>query len=400
MNLQRLVTRKRINVLGLNSGTSADGLDLALIEVDRSRGRYLTRFLAGRTQTYPADLRRLVLNLADSKTASLDDLIRLDQALGQFYGRTAAAFMRRLQKQKIRIDAVASHGQTVRHLPHSEKIAGQLVCGTLQLGNLDQVAALTDLVVMGDFRQADIALGGEGAPITTAAMQRLMASPDESRLIVNIGGIANFFYFPAARSRFLPAAADCGPGNSLSDIICQKLFRVAYDRGGRLASKGQISQRLLTLLHRSPVFEQTTVSTGREQFGTDLAERIVNRGRKLKLTRTDILATTAELTAISIADHVRTYVQRDRRLHKLYLTGGGGHNKFFSRRLREHLSEIEVGSIAVLGFNPDLVEAAAFAVMGEACLRGEEMPTRFDGHDRPNRNPISGRIAQPPQEPQ
>jgi len=396
MSLLRLLKKKRMNVLGLNSGTSADGLDLAVIEIDRTRGRYRTRFLAGRTRKYPADLRRLVLNLCDSHTTSLDDLVRLDQALGLFCGRTAAAFLRSLQKQEIKIDAVASHGQTVRHLPQPRKIAGQLVRGTLQIGNQEQVAAFTDRVVVGDFRQADIALGGEGAPITTAAMQRLFATPDESRLIVNIGGIANFFYFPAARSRFLPAASDCGPGNSLSDIICQKLFRVAYDRGGRMASKGQISQRLMTLLFVGPFLDRTTVSTGREQFGVELAERIIRQGRKLKLSKTDILATTAELTAVSIADHVRIFVDRDRRLHKLYLTGGGVHNRFFMRRLRERLDKIGIVSITALGFNPDLVEASAYAVMGEACLRGEELPTRFDRTGRSNRNPILGRIVQPP----
>lgn len=398
MSLKRLLTRKRINVLGLNSGTSADGLDLAVIEVDRSRGGYRTRFLAGRTRKYPAELRRLILTLADSKAIPLDDLIRVDQALGKFIGRTAASFERSLQKQNIRIDAVGSHGQTVRHLPQPEKIAGQLVRGTLQIGNLDQIAALTGRVVIGDFRQADIALGGEGAPITTAAMQRLFGRPDESRLIVNIGGIANFFYFPSARSKLLPAAADCGPGNCLSDIVCQKLFRVAYDRGGRLATRGRISIRLLTALGRAPKLDQTTVSTGREQFGVGTAEMIIRFGRKLKLSKSDILASTAELTAVCITDSVRAFADGDNRLRKLYLTGGGVHNKFFVRRLREHLGDIGVGSITELGFNPDLVEASAFAVMGEACLRGEERPTGFDGRERSKRNPVSGRIAQPPLE--
>lgn len=399
MSLRRLLDRKRLNVLGLNSGTSADGLDLAVIEIDRRRNGYVTRLVAGSTRKYPADLRRLILNLADSKTVSLDDLIRLDQALGKFCGRTAAAFVRRLQKkqkQNMSIDAVASHGQTVRHLPLTKKIAGLTVRGTLQIGNPDQIAALTDRITVSDFRQADIALGGEGAPITTAAMQRLFATPDESRLIVNIGGMANFFYFPAARSRLGPAAADCGPGNSLSDIICQKLFRVAYDRGGRLAQRGHISQRLLSLVYRGSQFDLATISTGREMFGNSLVERIVGQGRKLNLSKNDLLATTAELTAVSIADHVRTFVERDQRLHKLYLTGGGVHNRFFRHRLQEHLGKIEVGSISELGFNPDLVEASAFAVMGEACLRGEELPTRSGGRDRPRRIPVPGRIVQPP----
>ena len=397
MILKRLQKKKRITVLGLNSGTSADGLDLAAIEIDRSRRHYRVRFLAGRTGRYPAELRRMILTLADSELVSAEDLIRVDQALGLFFGRTAAAFIRHLLKQDIRIDAVASHGQTIRHLPQLEKMAGYVVRGSLQLGNLDRISSLTDKLVIGDFRQADIALGGEGAPITVAAMERLFGVPDESRLIVNLGGIANFFFFPARRSRLAAAASDCGPGNSLSDLLSQRLFGELFDRGGARAMKGQVCQRLLSLLGREPFFDHKTASTGREAFGASLAGRIIDYGKKLRLSKADMLATTAEVTVASIADSVQTFVNRDPHLHKLYLTGGGVRNRFFRQRLQELLGGLEVDSIASLGYNPDLVEASAYAVMGEACLRSEALPTRFGRAARQKRWPVLGRIVQPPQ---
>lgn len=393
MSLKRLLNRKKLTVLGLNSGTSADGLDLAVLSVDRSRGGYRLKQLDGGTHKYPDGLRRLLFKLTDSEKPSLDDLVHLDQAVGVFFGRSAAAFVSR---KNLSVDLVASHGQTVRHLPQVLKFAGHRVRGTLQIGNLNQIAARTGVITVGDYRQADVSVGGEGAPITTAAMQRIFADQSKSRLIVNIGGVANYFYFPAVRARLSPAAADCGPGNSLVDLMSRKLFRTACDRGGRLARRGHVSPRLLTLLYRSPVFDLDTQSTGRERFGPSLAERIVKHGRKLKLSRYDLMATTAELTVAAIADHLRTFIDNDPRLDKLYLTGGGSHNRFFRRRLQERLGEFEVDTVSALGFNPDLVEAAAFAVMGEACLRGEPTAIGIDRPGLPSRGPVAGLIAQPP----
>jgi len=398
MSLLKLLSRKQLVVVGLNSGTSADGLDLAALAIDRRGGRYRITQLAGTTRRYPAELRRAVLDMADSAVTSLDQVIILDQALGQFYGRMASQFIRRMSRSRIAVDAVASHGQTVRHLPHAKSVAGFHVHGTLQLGSLEQIATHTGKIVIGNFRQADVALGNEGAPITTAAMERLFSTSNESRLIVNIGGMANFFYFPARRVTLGVAAADCGPGNSLSDLLAEKLFRLPYDRGGRLARSGTVSQRLLSLLMAEPFFRDGAVSTGREAFGSSLVEKILINARKLRLSPPDIIATAAELTPVSIADSVRLFVQRDRTLRKLYLTGGGVHNRFFARRLKELLDGVTVDSIFSLRFDPDLVEASAYAVMGEAALRGEPLPTRFGTSKRSPWRPVLGQIIQPPQE--
>ena len=396
MTLLRLLQKKRLVVLGLNSGTSADGLDLSAIRIDRTRGRIAVSCLAGSQRRYPAALREMILSLADSRTTSFDEHVCLDQALGQFYGRAAAAFIRRLEKKGVRVDAIASHGQTVRHLPSARKWAGFVVRGSLQLGSLEQIASHTSRVTIGDFRQADIALGHEGAPITTPAMERLFARSEESRLIVNLGGMSNFFYFPAKRSGLAPAAADCGPGNSLSDVLCQRLFGERFDRGGRRAGSGAVSHRLLALLQAEPFFAGRTVSTGREAFGGELIDRILKLSNKLRLAPADVLATAAELTPVAIAGSVGMFVKRDRRIGKLYLTGGGLRNRFFVRRLRELLTGLEVVSIATLGFNPDLVEASAYAVMGEATLRSEGLTTRYGRRSRQLCRPVLGRIVQPP----
>jgi anhydro-N-acetylmuramic acid kinase len=398
MILSRLLNKKRLTVLGLNSGTSADGLDLAVLRIDRSGGRLRIAQLAGTERRYPPGLRQAALSLADAPTISPEEIIRVDQALGQFYGRTAAACINRWKRQGIAVDAIASHGQTVRHLPHKSRFVGFTVNGTLQLGSPEQIATHTGLVVVADFRQADVALGNEGAPITTPAMQRLFSAPRESRLIVNIGGMSNFFFFPAPKSPLTALAADCGPGNSLCDILAERLFGVPYDRGGRLALSGQVSLRLLTLLLAEPFFQGAETSTGRETFGSALADRIIERARKLRLSKHDIMTTAAGLTVTAIADSVRPIVRRDRTVKSLFLTGGGVHNRFFARRLGGLLDGLEVVSIAKLGYDPGLVEASAYAVMGEAALRGEGLPTNNSPADARSRRPVLGRIVQPPQE--
>lgn len=395
--LKRLLNKKKLVVLGLNSGTSADALDLAALRIER-RGRKITvRFLDGAVRRYPERLRQATLEAADSSHCNPDKLVLLHNSLGAFYGREADKYIRKLGLKGISVDLVASHGQTVRHLPQKVRTAGFAVNGSLQLGSLDRIAAATGKMVVGDFRQADIALGHEGAPITVAAMSRLFAHPNESRMILNIGGMSNFFYLPTARSGFCTQAADCGPGNSLLDLLSKKLYGEKYDRHGRRALAGEISQRLLSILLAEPFFSGKARSTGREAFGDQLADRMITVGKKLKLRAEDLMATAAELTVTAIVYGIEKLLVRDHNVTKLYLTGGGLKNRFLRRRLAEVFDDLEVGSISELGVDPDLVEAAAYAVMGEACLRSESLPTVFDQSGRQKRQPVLGLIAQPPQ---
>ncbi len=394
--MRSLIDKQQLVVLGLNSGTSADGLDLAAVKIMRSESGVRTKFLAGKTKNYPAKIRELVLSTIDAPEIAVDKLIYLDNALGQFYGRAAAGFVKELKAKRITVHAVASHGQTIRHLPEKAKLAGFSVRGTLQIGSLDHMAVATGLPVIGDFRQADIAVGNEGAPITVAAMERLMSHETESRLIVNIGGMSNYFYFPANSSDYRVQAADCGPGNVLCDLLAERLFDKKYDRGGKLAKAGTVSRRLLSLLLAEPFFGNKTTSTGREVFGTEMADRMVVQGSKLKLLGNDLVATAAELTVSAIARSISRIIARDKRVRKLYLTGGGAHNTFIRERLADLLDLSEVTSVSAIGFDPDLVEASAFAVMGEGCLRSEPMRTRFDGKSSQRLMPVPGRIVQPP----
>ena len=395
MCLPRIVNRKQLTMLGLNSGTSADGLDMAVVKIRRSTRGVSVKYLTGCEKKFSCSLKELVHGMADSDVVALEDVIELDNLLGNFFGRTARSFIERLERRGTKVDMVASHGQTVRHRPKKVRRLGQWIHGTMQLGSLDRIAAATGRVTVGDFRQADIAVGNEGAPITTGAMQRLFADKQHSRLMVNIGGMANYFYFPAKDSPLKMSAADCGPGNSLCDLLSSRLFSQPHDSGGRIATSGHVNDELLALLTADSFFSDRMVSTGRERFGLAMAESIIAFGRSNRIGKADLMRTAAELTVWSIVRKLRPLARRDHTLINLYLTGGGRRNIFFVRRLRQLLPELTIRSADELGFNADFIEAAAYAVMGEACLRGEALPAKTNKQASRTR-PVLGRIAQPP----
>ena len=395
MSLAQLLARKQLVILGLNSGTSADGLDLAVLRISSQAGNAV-KFLAGRSIKYPTTLREAILNMSDAKTVELNHLIYLDNILGKFYGTAAARFLTILAQRGITVDAIASHGQTVRHLPAKTMFLGHLVHGTLQIGSPEMIATLTGKPVVGDFRQADVALGNEGAPITVAAMARMFGHPTKPRLIVNIGGMANYFYFPAGLPGSTIRAADTGPGNVISDLLCRTLYSEQCDRNGIHASRGMVSRALLRFAMSRRFSGGRTKSTGRERYGAIMADELITRGRPLRLTKDDIIATGLEITVQGLRRHLLPLLRRNSEIDKLYLTGGGLHNSFLVDRLRQALAPCKVAGIADLGFDPDLVEASAYAVMGHACLRSMSLPTRFDRQPSTGIQPVSGRIVQPP----
>ena len=395
MSLRRLLDKKSLVLLGLNSGTSADGIDLAVVRFSRRSGRIRWTFVEGTTRKYPERLRAALLETADADTIALNYFLYLDNILGDFLGRSADMFVRQMAKEGVIVNAIASHGQTVRHLPVVTAYLGKRTNATSQIGSLAHIAALTGLPTIGDFRQADIAIGGEGAPITTGAMSLLFGSTKESRLIVNIGGMSNYFYLGSAKQNEV-AAADCGPGNALCDIVSQKLYKENFDRGGRHASKGTPSERLLTILLAEPFFQRGERSTGREAFGPSLVKRMVQFAREFSLSDDDLMATAVELTTRAIAMAVWPILCKDERLTKLYLTGGGRKNTFMAARLGHHLPDVSIHSIELLGIDGDLVEAACYALLGEMALRGEGSPDGAITRSGRTAVPVRGQIVQPP----
>ncbi|MFQ5606370.1 MAG: anhydro-N-acetylmuramic acid kinase [Candidatus Zixiibacteriota bacterium] len=393
--------KKTLIVLGVNSGTSADGLDLVLLRLGaRAQGRLSLKTLGQRTVSYPSSFRTCLLELAEKQQVSLEELALTDEALGDFIGHAALRFIRRTGAP---VDLIASHGQTIRHLPQSVEHLGTKVNATLQIGAPERIAHLAQSPVVSHFRQAHTAIGGEDAPITTGAVYHALRNPRDSRLLINIGGIANLFYVPATGHSDYLTSFDVGPGNALLDLASEEMFGLPFDRNGRLAASGKISHRLLTLLSGSRFFRQSaTRSTGREQYGRESFLRIKKLAGKLKLDGHDLLATLAELTALKIAAAVRPFQNGDSAVKALYLSGGGARNRYLVRRLKDSLPGMLIASLQELGYHPDYFEATCFAILGYNCVRSHpsappETPVRRRSAKRTRSlAPILGRITQPP----
>ena len=352
---------KTLRVAGLMSGTSADGVDVAIVDIT---GRDVT-LRAFATVPYSPALRRDVLKLCDASTARVDDLCRLNFALGETF---ASALIKVAARRRIAlgtIDLIGSHGQTVCHLPKGKPPS------TLQIAEPAVIAERTDITTVADFRVADVAAGGEGAPLVPYTDYLLFRDPKRSRAVQNIGGIANVTYLPARAKVADVIAFDTGPGNMVIDHVVRLATRgkQKYDRGGRLAAAGEVNTALLKELMRHTFLSRTPPkSTGREAFGAAFSKGVYARARKRKVSPRDVVATVTAFTAQSIADAYRRFLPA--MPDEVILSGGGVHNRTLVGRLKEELPESDVRSMADFGIDPDAKEAISFAILAAETIRG------------------------------
>lgn len=338
--------------VGLISGTSVDGIDAALV-------RFAPRLEVCLTQTcaYPTALRERVLELSQSQSrVAVDDIARLDTALGIAFADAATALIERSRIPARQIAAIGSHGQTLRHNP------GDALPFTLQLGDPNQIAERCGITTVADFRRRDVAAGGQGAPLMPAFHQAMLGDANETRAVLNLGGIANLTVLPRDGSM---RGFDTGPANGLMDAWCASHLGEAFDRGGALAAQGRIDTALLGALREDPWFALAPPkSTGRDQFHLAWVSAALG-GRSVAVA--DVQATLCELTALTVADSVRAHAADIRRL---LVCGGGVHNPVLMQRLSQHLPGIVVISTASVGLDPDFVEAAGFAWLARETLAG------------------------------
>lgn len=337
--------------LGLISGTSADGIDVALVDFDHG-----ARLLHAATYPYAPELRAEALMLAQGEgTFELDQFGRLDVRIGEAFASAAMNLLRSADTRTTSVRALGSHGQTVRHRP------GGPHPFTLQLGDASVIAERTGLVTVADFRRADVAAGGQGAPLLPALHAALLAQPGEARAVLNLGGIANFTLLGVDGG---VRGFDTGPANALLDAWCQRHTGAACDTDGALAASGHVDQTLLAALLREPYFAlPAPKSTGREYFHLRwLDARLAGRA----LSVADVQATLLALTAHSIAAALQAHAPDTR---TVYACGGGVHNPVLMRALQQALP-CTLLSTAAVGVDPDFIEAMAFAWLARERLHG------------------------------
>lgn len=362
----------------MNSGTSADGLDLALIRFSTAGNNPRVSYLDGAVRPYPRKIKQVLGNAIRDGLGNLEETARLDMAYGHYLGRQAARF---ISQSRQKVDLVASHGQTVGHYPRRKNTLGIKTGATFQLGDGNVIAFETGLPVVSDFRQGDVASGGEGAPLTPFVNQMLFGAGKRSRIVVNIGGIANFSYHPASGSEDTVCGGDSGPGNTLSDTACKLLFHRKYDRNGHLAGQGRVIEEAVDVIRQAN--RNRGVSAGREQFNQYLLAKLVHVVRRNRGSDYDIVATVGDATARLIYERIKQYLADDK-LEAVYLTGGGRKNLFVVKRLQVYLNLLPVHPVESLGYDGDLLEAVSFAVLGGCFLSGRNSSlSQVTGASRP-----------------
>ncbi|MCG7559990.1 anhydro-N-acetylmuramic acid kinase [Pseudoalteromonas sp. McH1-42] len=356
-------------ILGLMSGTSLDGLDLALCEVTGSGTETQCKLLKFKTYAYDSEFKTKVRAVFAKETINLEYLTLLNPWIGQYHAKLINQTLSQWQVDRSGIDLIASHGQTIFHCPHHQHMHVDFGDGTLQLGDGDQVATHTQIITVSDFRQKHIAKGGEGAPLAQYGDYLLYQSTQVHRILLNLGGIANFTVLPRNGRVEDVQCSDIGPGNTLMDAFCQRYFDVPFDEGGRLAAKGEVCESLLDLLKTIPFFHfDTPKTTGPEVFNLTMLEEMRAECPEL-LSSCDVLATLNELTVWCVLEHIQR-LKLDGSV-QLIVSGGGAHNTFLVSKIGSGLpDDYEVSELSQDGVCVDSKEAALFAVLANECVAG------------------------------
>lgn len=340
--------------MGLMSGTSADGIDAALVQFPAEGG---CRFVDGLTGAWEPTLReRLVVLGQGGELASLDEMGDLDARIGLAFAEAAAALLAQSGVAARQVRAIGSHGQTVRHRPTASPAF------TLQLGDANRIAERTGITTVADFRRRDVAAGGQGAPLMPAFHLAMLGTADEDRAVLNLGGIANLTLIPRSGTLL---GFDTGPANALLDAWCQRHTGQAFDADGAFAASGVVDEGLLARWRADPWFQlPPPKSTGREQFHLPWAQSFLADGQR---PAADVQATLLELSVATIADALRRNQPGTRRL---LVCGGGVRNGQLLLRLGARLPGVVVESSAVHGLDPDYMEAMGFAWLAQRTLDG------------------------------
>jgi len=387
-------SEKKLNALGLMSGTSADGLDIAHIVIDPRKSETAFELENFKTYHYSSDVKCKILDVAAPNGGNIEDVCRMNIFLGHLYSRLVLDYLNETKTTSAEIDFIGSHGQTVCHLPKKITEHEIIYGSTLQIGDPSVIANQTGIITVGDFRVADVALGGEGAPLVPIFDYLLFHNPKNNRLLLNIGGIANFTFLPSTCKFSKILAFDTGPGNVLIDSVAQHFFRVPFDRDGLIARKGIVQSGFLEYLLKDEYFSRKPPkSTGREKFAGAFLQRVLDYSQKKKINPEDILSTITDLTAKTIFEAAEKFLPTNIKLDELIVSGGGTNNYFLLDRLRYYFSKTKILISDDLGLPSDAKEATCFAILAYQTLLNK--PTNLPSVTGASHQTLLGKICIP-----
>ncbi len=372
-NLQKLVAiaqKPEKIAVGLMSGTSLDGLDVALCRFTGNGVQ--TQFTLLKFITIPYDdyFKKEIQQVFARRDADLEKVCLLNAYIGNFHGELVLQALKGWNMEPQEVDFIASHGQTIYHAPKRLHKQAAYPNATLQIGDGDHIAVKTGILTISDFRQKHIAAGGEGAPLALYGDVLLGSRPGESRLLLNIGGIANLTFLPADGNYANVLCSDVGPGNTLIDAACRKYFDKPFDEDSAIAFSGKVNDDLLKTLLNHPFFDQTLPkTTGPELFNMEYVEDAQRRSNSSAISNEDLVTTLSAFTGKSIADFISVNIKADDL--KIFVSGGGAKNVYVVNYLKQALPKALIANTSALGIDPDAKEAILFALLGNETLCGE-----------------------------
>lgn len=377
VNIQKLFViaqKKTRSIIGLMSGTSLDGLDVAFCKISNSGENTAVELVDFETISYSTEFKDQIRKVFTKKKIVFQDLVLLNEIIGTVHGEMVLECLEKWNITTDEVDVIASHGQTVFHAPKNLHQLEGYPNATLQIGDGDHIAVKTGIITISDFRQKHVAAGGEGAPLAVYGDYFLFGQKDENRIMLNIGGISNFTFLPANRNPSQIIVTDTGTGNTLIDNFVKMYFlEKAFDKDAEIAKKGTVNQGLLLSLKADDFFKNKfPKSTGQELFSVEYVENALKKSNCKNISIEDLLATLTRFTAETIAEAVKINminINQDLKEITIYASGGGVHNPLLMQWLTE-LLPCKFRNINDLGFSGDAKEAVLFAILANETLAG------------------------------
>jgi len=367
-NLYKIAGKPVRTIIGLMSGTSFDGLDIALCSFSGSGTDTQVKVLNFTTKDYDTGFKEELKSVFAKRNADLERITLLNAYIGTYYAELILQCLDEWNIAVADIDAIASHGQTIFHTPKHARTEDKYGNATLQIGDADHIAVKTGIITLSDFRQKHIAAGGEGAPLALYGDYLLFGSPKENRIMLNVGGVANFTYLPAGYGSGC-FSTDVGPGNTLMDQFIQLKFPGKYyDKNAEVARVGKVNENLLAALLSHPFFYAIfPKTTGPELFNLTYLQNAITVSGQQNISNEDVMATLAKFSAQSIIEAITNAVGNQG--FEIYISGGGMYNPLLVGYLEKHFN-IKLKSTTDLGINPDAKEAVLFALLANEALAG------------------------------
>ncbi|EJF10936.1 MULTISPECIES: anhydro-N-acetylmuramic acid kinase [Pontibacter] len=391
--LFKVAGKEKRTIIGLMSGTSLDGLDIALCEFEGNGTQTRMKLREFVTMPYDETFKREVKAVFSKREVDLERVCLLNAYIGRFHADLINKSLQTWGVESADVDVIASHGQTIYHAPASLHGVAGMPDATLQIGDGDHIAMGTGIITLSDFRQKHVAAGGEGAPLAVYGDYLLFSEQDQNRIMLNIGGIANFTFLPGDLDTSRIFSTDVGPGNTLMDAYVQQQFPgTYYDADSAIALKGTYNQALVASLLYHPFFEQDfPKTTGPELFNLSYLAEAQRRSDTEHLSPEDVMASLNRFSAVAISGALtRSLGDSD---FEIFLSGGGMHNPLLIQNIKALLPGATVRDTAELGVSPDAKEAVLFATLANECLVGE--PIEFGPGKRRVPSVLMGKISLP-----